>query len=263
MPIELKSEKELDLMRTAGKIVAEILNDLAENAKPGVTTGALNQRAQAILDKYGATSPFFGKPNIKPGEPKFPAAICTSVNDEIVHGIPSAKRELKEGDLLKIDVGAEFGGYLGDSAWTFGIGHISDQAQRLMRVSESSLLKAIAEAHSGRHLWDLIRAVQTEVESNGFTLIREYQGHGIGRDLWEEPGIPNFLSDDYRQRPPNVVLRPGMTFAVEPMVVTGSWQTKTLGDKWTVVTRDHGLATHYEHTIAITDNGPEVLTKWQ
>lgn len=263
MPIEIKSKKELDLMRTAGKIVSEILNDLQEHAQPGVSTAELDRRARSILEKYGATSPFLGYPNAKKGEPRFPAWICASVNDEIVHGIPKPKVVLKEGDLLKIDVGANFGGYIGDSAWTFPIGKVSDKAQRLMRVAEESLAKGIAQAHNGKHLWDIIRAVQSEVEANHFTVIREYQGHGVGRDMHEEPSIPNFLDTDYSKRPPNVMLQPGMTLAIEPMVVTGTWHTRTLGDKWTVVTKDHGLAAHYEHTVAITENGPEILTRWK
>lgn len=262
MPIEIKSKKELDLMRTAGKIVAEILNDLQVHAKPGVSTAEFDRRARVILVKYGASSPFLGYPNAKEGQPRFPAWICASVNDEIVHGIPKPKRILKEGDLLKIDVGANFGGYIGDSAWTFAIGKVSDKAQRLMRITEAALYKGIEQAHAGRHLWDLIRAIQTEVESNGFSLVREYQGHGVGRDMHEEPSIPNFLDSDYSRRPPNVILKPGMTMAIEPMVVTGKWETRTLGDRWTVVTKDHGLAAHYEHTVAITENGPEILTRW-
>lgn len=262
MPIELKSKKELELMRAAGLIVAEILKDLGEHVRPGVTTGTLDERAHAILTRYGATSPFFGYPNHNRDEPPFPGQICASVNDEIVHGIPRMKRVLREGDLLKIDVGAELGGYIADSAWTFAVGQVSPQAQRLMRVTESALMKGLAEARPDRHLWDVIRAVQGEVESNGFTIIREYQGHGVGRDMHEEPGIPNFLDEDYHKRPANVLLRPGMTLAIEPMVVTGSWRTRQLPDKWTVSTRDHGLAAHFEHTVAVTENGPEILTRW-
>lgn len=262
MPIELKSQKELELMRAAGLIVAEILKDLGEHVRPGVTTGTLDERAHAILTRHGATSPFFGYPNHKRDEPPFPGHICASVNDEIVHGIPRMKRVLREGDLLKIDVGAELGGYIADSAWTFAVGQVSPQAQRLMQVTESALMKGLAEARPDRHLWDVIRAVQGEVESNGFTIIREYQGHGVGRDMHEEPGIPNFLDEDYHKRPANVLLRSGMTLAIEPMVVTGSWRTRQLPDKWTVSTRDHGLAAHFEHTVAVTENGPEILTRW-
>lgn len=263
MPIEIKSKKELEAMRAAGKIVAEILKDLAEHAKPGISTLELDRRARLILEKYGATSPFWGYPNAKKGGPTFPAWICTSLNDEIVHGIPKAKRVLREGDLLKVDVGANYGGYIGDSAWTFAIGRVSEQARRLMEVTETALQKGIERAQAGNYLWDLIRAIQTHVESNGFTVVREYQGHGIGREMHEEPSIPNFLDSDYSKRPTNVMLRAGMTLAIEPMVVTGSWKTKILGDKWTVVTKDHGLAAHYEHTVAITDNGPEILTQWK
>ncbi len=263
MPVDIKSPNELELMRAAGRIVAEILQDLGAHAKPGMSTAELNERAHAILGKYGATSPFYGYPNAKRGDPPFPGDICASVNDEIVHGIPRRNRVLKEGDLLKIDVGAEFGGYIGDSAWTFAVGKVSPEAQRLMRTTESALLKGIAEAHSGKHLWDVIRAIQEEVEKNGFTVIREYQGHGVGREMHEDPSIPNFLDDDYHKRPSNLLLRPGMTLAIEPMVVTGSWRTKQMPDKWTVTTRDHGLAAHYEHSVAVTENGPEILTQWR
>lgn len=262
MAIDIKSAKELDLMRAAGRIVAEILQDMSEHALPGTTTAELNERAHAILARYGATSPFYGYPNSRPKEPPFPGDICASLNDEIVHGIPTSKRVMREGDLIKIDVGAEYGGFIADSAWTFAIGDVSPVAQRLMRVTEAALNKGLAEAHTGRHLWDVIRAVQTEVEGNGFTVIREYQGHGVGRDMHEEPGIPNYLDEDYHKRPPNISLRPGMTLAIEPMVVTGNWRTRQLPDKWTVSTRDRGLAAHYEHTVAVTDNGPEILTRW-
>lgn len=261
-PVELKSRKEQDLMRAAGKIVAEILSDLQERAKPGVSTLELDLRARQILDKYGATSPFLGYPNAHENGPEFPAWICTSLNEEIVHGIPRKKRILQEGDLLKIDVGASYAGYIGDSAWTFAIGKVSAQAQELMRVTEQSLAAGIEQAQAGGRLWDLISAIQSHVESHGMNVVREYQGHGVGRDMHEEPSIPNFLDHDFDKRPSNIQFKPGMTFAVEPMVVTGSWETKVLGDRWTVITKDHGLAAHYEHTVLVTDNGPEILTRW-
>lgn len=261
MPIELKSRTELDAMRTAGKIVAEILQDLGEHAKPGVTTGELNERAHAILEKYGATSPFYGYPNHRPSDPAFPGDVCTSLNDEIVHGIPSRKRILKDGDILKVDAGAVYGGFIGDSAWTFAIGQVSPEARKLMQVTETALMNGIAQATAGKHLWDIIKAIQTEVEANGFSVIREYQGHGVGREMHEEPSIPNFLDEDYHRRPANLLLRPGLTMAIEPMVVTGTWRTRQMPDKWTVATKDHGLAAHFEHSIAVTENGPEILTR--
>lgn len=250
-------------MRAAGKIVAEILTDLQERAQPGVSTRDLDQRAQQILDKYGATSPFMGYPNAHKNGPKFPAAICTSVNEEIVHGIPRKKRILQEGDVLKIDVGANYAGYIGDSAWTFAIGKVSPQAQDLMRVTEASLTAGLEHVRSGKRLWELISAIQEHVERNGMNVVREYQGHGVGRDMHEEPSIPNFLDEDYEKRPANIQFKPGMTLAIEPMVVTGSWETKVLGDQWTVIAKDHGLAAHYEHTVLVTDNGPEILTFWK
>ncbi len=263
MPVELKSAKELDLMRAAGRIVAEILHDIGEHVRPGVSTAELNDRAHAILKKYGATSPFYHYPNVKPTDPPFPGDICASLNDEIVHGIPKPKRVLKAGDLLKVDCGSTYGGYIGDSAWTFAVGEVSPQARKLMAVTESALFKGIEQARAGNHLWDIIRAIQTEVEANGFQLVREYQGHGVGREMHEEPSIPNFLDEDYHKRPPNLLLRPGMTLAIEPMVVTGNWRTRQMPDKWTVTTKDHGLAAHYEHSIAVTENGPEILTLWK
>lgn len=262
-PIEIKSRKELDLMRAAGKIVAEILVDLQERAQPGVSTRELDQRAQQILGKYGATSPFMGYPNAYEKGPRFPASICTSVNEEIVHGIPRKKRILQEGDLLKIDVGADYAGYIGDSAWTFAIGTVSPQAQELMRVSEESLMKGIALAQDGNRLWDLIATIQKHVESNHMNVVREYQGHGVGRDMHEEPSIPNFLDTEFEKRPSNIQFKPGMTLAIEPMVVTGSWATQVLDDQWTVITKDKGLAAHYEHTVLVTNNGPEILTLWK
>jgi methionyl aminopeptidase len=263
LPVEIKSKKELDLMRSAGKIVAEILNDLQEHAVAGVSTGDLERRAQAILEKYGATSPFLNYPNSRDGWPKFPGWICASINEEIVHGIPRSKRILKDGDLLKIDVGARYGGFIGDSAWTFAIGKVSDKAQRLMRVTEEALLLGIERVRCETRLWDVIKPIQNHVEANGFNVVREYQGHGVGRDMHEEPSIPNFLDEEFDKRPTNVLLKPGMTLAIEPMVVTGSWETQVLKDKWTVITRDHGLAAHYEHTVLVTENGPEILTQWK
>ncbi|MCC7165155.1 MAG: type I methionyl aminopeptidase [Anaerolineae bacterium] len=262
-PVEIKSRKEQDLMRAAGKIVAEILSDLQERARPGVNTLELDTRARQILSKYGATSPFLGYPNAHPRGPKFPASICASVNEEIVHGIPRKKRVLREGDLLKIDVGADYAGYIGDSAWTFAIGNVGPKAQDLMRVTEESLRVGIEKAVAGGRLWDMIAPIQMCVETHGFNVVREYQGHGVGRDMHEEPSIPNFLDDEFDKRPSNIQFKPGMTFAIEPMVVTGTWETRVLGDQWTVITADHGLAAHYEHTVLVTENGPEILTAWK
>ncbi len=262
-PVEIKSRRELDLMRAAGKIVAEILNDLQECAQPGISTRELDRRAQQILEKYGATSPFLGYPNAHKHGPDFPAWICASVNEEIVHGIPRKKRILQDGDLLKIDVGANYAGYIGDSAWTFPVGNVSAQAKDLMRVTEESLEVGIQHAQSGTRLWEMITAIQNFVEQNGMNVVREYQGHGVGRDMHEEPSIPNFLDEDFEKRPTNIQFKPGMTLAIEPMVVTGDWETKVLDDQWTVIALDHGLAAHYEHTVLITDNGPEILTHWK
>ena len=262
MPIEIKSAHEIGQMREAGKIVAEILSEIEKAIKPGVRTLELDAIAQSILKKHNSYSPFKGKESYHKNVPRFPASICVSVNQEIVHGIPKPSRVLKEGDIVSVDVGAAKGGLFADSAWTFPVEQISDKARQLLKVTEDALAAGIAQARGGGHLWDVMGAVQEVVERNRLTVIREYQGHGVGRQLWEEPSVPNFLDTDYKKRPQNIVLRPGLTIAIEPIVVTGTWETRVLGDKWTVVTKDGGLAAHFEHTIVITPNGAEILTQF-
>lgn len=260
MPIEIKSPHEIAQMREAGKIVAEILVALEQASSPGVRTLELNEIAEEILTKHNSYSPFKGKESYIKNVPRFPASICVSVNEEIVHGIPKPNRVLKVGDIVSVDVGAERGGLFADSAWTFPVGQISDKARHLLDTTRESLMAGIAQAKAGNKLWDVIGAIQSVIEKNDLTIIREYQGHGVGRQLWEEPSVPNFLDNDYKRRPQNILLRPGLTIAIEPMVVTGTWHTRVLGDKWTVVTKDGGLAAHFEHTIAITENGAEIMT---
>jgi len=256
--IETKSAKELALMRDAGRIVAEVLAAMRETAKPGVSTEELDALAEKIITGHDAVPAFKGYPHT--GRNEFPASICASVNEEIVHGIPSRDRILQDGDILSVDVGAVRGGFYGDSAITLAIGEVDEESQRLLQVTEDSLMAGIAECYEGNHLWNVIRTIQTFVEKSGFNVLREYQGHGIGRHMHEEPGIPNYLGGR-GQRPKNYPLVSGMTIAIEPMVVIDGWRTRVLPDGWTVVTADGKRSAHFEHTIAIADGQAEILSR--
>lgn len=257
--IERKSEEELALMRQAGRIVGEVLAMMREKAQPGVPTGQLDAVAEEIIRDHGAVPAFKGYPHS--GHNDFPASICSSINEEIVHGIPSADRVLNEGDIISIDVGAVHGGFYGDAAVTLPIGEVDEETQRLLRVTNEALTAGIAQARDGNHLWNVIRAIQSCVEQNGFNVLHEYQGHGIGRLMHEKPDIPNFLGER-GQRPKNYALQQGVTMALEPMVVVGEWHTRVLDDGWTVVTADGKRSAHFEHTIAVTDGEAEILTRW-
>lgn len=258
MKIERKSKEELALMRQAGRIVAEVLAAMREMARPGVSTAELNALAEEIITRYNAIPAFKGYPHN--GKNDFPASICASINEEIVHGIPSPRRILKEGDIISIDVGSIHKGFYGDAAITLAIGEVDEETKRLLEVTEGALMTGIAQARQGNRLWNLIRATQSYVERAGFNVLREYQGHGIGRSMHEEPGIPNFLGPR-GHRPKNYPLMPGMTIALEPMVAAGDWRTRVLDDGWTVVTADGKRSAHFEHTIAITNGEPEILTR--
>ncbi len=236
-------------MREAGRIVAETLEGLRPLVKPGVSTAELDRFAYEYITKHQAFPAFKGYRG-------FPASICASVNSEIVHGIPSKKRILKEGDIISIDVGSIYKGFVGDTAITLPVGHVSESAQRLLETTEGALMAAIAKARPGNYLEDVSGAVEDYAEERGFSVVREYVGHGIGRQMHEEPQIPN-----YRQGKRGPQLKPGMTLALEPMVNEGTWRTRTLRDKWTVVTQDGRLSAHFEHTIAITEGEPEILTR--
>jgi methionyl aminopeptidase len=253
MPVVLKSPRELELMRQAGHIVAEALALMGEMIEPGVTTAELNAAADELIRKRGASPSFKGYHG-------FPASICTSVNTEVVHGIPSKKRILHGGDLISVDVGAIYKGYHGDAAMTYCVGTATSSQQQLMDVTQQALYAGIAQARAGNRLWDIIRAIETTVHAAGFDVLHNYQGHGIGREMHEDPGIPNSLSDS-RGRPPNLLLRAGITLAIEPMVVMGSGEPKVLSDHWTVVSADGTLSAHFEHTIAVSDGEAEILTK--
>ena len=247
MSIIIKSDREIAVMRQASRIVATILGILSEQVKPGMKTKELDVIAARELERLGA------KPSFK-GYHGFPANLCVSVNDEIVHGIPGEK-VLGEGDIVSLDFGAIFKGFQGDAAVTVGVGEVSPQTGQLMEATEGALKAGIAAAYAGARLGDVSVAIQNYAESRGYSVVREYTGHGIGREMHEEPQIPNFGS-------PGVgpVLRKGMTLALEPMVNIGDWHTRLGNDHWVVLTSDGSLSAHFEHTIAITNGEPEVLT---
>jgi methionyl aminopeptidase len=243
----IKSPQEVAIMRQAGKIVAKTLRRLTEEIKPGIKTSHLDSVAASELKKYGAKASFKGYRG-------FPASLCVSVNDEIVHGIPG-ERELNIGDIVSLDFGAIVDGFHGDGAITVGVGRTSTKAQELMAVAEAALMVGIKEARNGAHLGDVSAAIQNYVETRGFSVIREYSGHGVGRDLHEDPLVPNFGPSGE-----GPILRKGMTLAIEPMVTAGDWRTRVAGNKWTVLTVDGSLAAHFEHTIAVGEDEAEILT---
>lgn len=247
--VQIKSLSEVEQMRKAGAIVAQILKELQDLVKPGVTTADLDLYAQARTKELGA------KPAFK-GYQGFPGTLCVSINEEVVHGIPSKKRMLKEGDIIGLDFGVILDGWYGDSAKTYPVGKISPEATQLLDITEKSLHLGIAEALPGKNLFDIGASIQKYVESFGYSVVREFVGHGIGRNLHEDPQIPNF---GVRGR--GMVLKPGMVLAIEPMINAGKPEVKILSDGWTAITADKKLSAHFEHTIAITENGNEILTK--
>ncbi len=243
-----KSEAELAFMREAGRIVADTHKLLAQAVKPGVTTLQLDKIAEDYIRSQGAV------PSFK-GYNQFPGSICASVNDELVHGIPGS-RVLNEGDIVSIDIGAQYKGYHGDSAWTYGVGQISEEVSRLLDVTERSLYAGLEQVKADVRLYTISHAIQQLVEMEGMSIVREYVGHGIGANLHEEPQIPNYGAPDRGPR-----LKPGMVLAIEPMVVLGERYVRTLEDNWTVVTVDGTWCAHFEHTVAVTENGFEILTR--
>ncbi|HEY7517966.1 MAG TPA: type I methionyl aminopeptidase [Methylomirabilota bacterium] len=246
--IELKSAREIGLMRRGGHLLADVVARLRETVKPGLSTLEIDEDVEAFIRSRGALPAFKGYRG-------FPATVCISINEEVVHGIPSAHRRIKEGDIVGLDLGCIVEGYYADCAFTLAIGDVPPKVQQLLDVTRDSLDVAIAECRAGRRLSDVSHAVQVHVERHGFSVVRAFVGHGIGRALHEDPQIPNFGDPG---RGPQ--LRPGMVLAIEPMVTMGSWEVKVLDDGWTAVTRDGSLAAHFEHTIAVTDDEPEVLT---
>ncbi len=253
--IIVKSPAEVEKIRASGRIVAETLALIKEAVKPGVTTLELDTVAAKNLKKNGAKSPFLGYPNSHNRKKPFPGVVCASVNDEVVHGVPN-KRPLKEGDIVTIDCGAVYKGWIADSAWTFAVGEVDAEAQRLLTVTEDALYKTIAAAVIGNRTGDVAWATQSVVEAAGYNVIRDHVSHGVGRNLHEDPQILNYGRPGKGQK-----LRKGLTIALEPMVLVGDYDTKLLADEWTVASKDGKLTAHFEHTIAVTDNGPDILTK--
>ncbi len=247
--ISVKNAEQLKLMRRAGRITGEALMLAGEAIKPGMTTKQLDTLIRRYIEKCGAKPTFLGYGG-------FPGSACISINEQVIHGIPSANKVMEEGDIVKVDVGAFIGGYTGDAANTFPVGKIDAEAQRLIDVTKESFWKGIANAKPGNRVGDIGYAIQSYVEENGFSVVRKYVGHGVGRELHESPDVPNFGTKGRGVR-----LCSGMTIAVEPMVNAGGYEVRELNDKWTVVTADKSLSAHYEHSIAITDEGVMVLTK--
>ena len=247
--IIIKNSEQLKLMRIAGRITAEALVVAGESIRPGITTKELDNKIKRYIEKCGATPTFLGYNG-------FPGSACISINDEVIHGIPSDKIIIKEGDIVKVDVGARFRGYNGDSARTFAVGKVSDEARRLISVTEQSFYEAMKVAKAGNRIGDIGHAIEDFVISNGFSIVREYTGHGVGAELHEEPSIPNYGRAGRGAR-----LYPGMTLAIEPMVNAGTERVKVRRDGWTVVTADGKLSAHYENSIAITESDPIILTQ--
>jgi methionyl aminopeptidase len=247
--VEIKSAREVKIMRQASHIVATVLREVMDRVEPGQTTGDIDAYAEKRIREMGATPSFKGYHG-------FPASICASINNEVVHGIPSPKRVIRQGDLLKVDTGAYFEGYHGDSCITICVGDAPQEAQTLSRVAKEALMAGLSQVKAGNTLLDIAGAVEDHVKANGFSVVEDYTGHGVGRNLHEEPSVFNFRTDEL----PNVTLRPGMTLAIEPILNAGSKACRTLRDQWTVVTRDGSLSAQWEHTVLVTSDGCEILT---
>jgi methionyl aminopeptidase len=247
--IELKSQREIEIMRQASTIVATVLKEINEITAPGMTTADLDAYAEKRIREMDALPSFKGYQG-------FPASICASINNEVVHGIPNKKKVICEGDVLKVDTGAYFQGFHGDSCITIAVGEVTPDAAKLIQVAEESLYKGIEQVKEGNYLMDLAGAIQDHVEANGFAIVEEFTGHGVGRNLHEEPSVFNFRTHEMR----NVKLRAGMTIAIEPIVNAGSKRTRILRDRWTAVTVDNALSAQFEHTVLVTKTGYEILT---
>jgi methionyl aminopeptidase len=247
--IEIKSEREIEIMRQAARIVATVLKEIQTMVEPGMTTADLDAHAEKRIREMGATPSFKGYHG-------FPASICSSINNEVVHGIPSPKKLIRAGDVLKVDTGAFFQGFHGDSCITIGVGEVSAKAAHLIKVAENALYKSIEQVKPGAYLMDMAGAVQDYVEANGCVVVEDFTGHGVGRNLHEEPSVFNYRTREL----PNVKLREGMVLAIEPIINQGTKTVKILGDKWTAVTTDRALSAQFEHTVLVTKDGYEILT---
>ena len=248
MAVTIKSEKEIELMREAGRILAIVHEELRDFIRPGISTLDIDKKGYEIIKSFGCIPSFLNYDG-------YPASICVSVNDEVVHGIPDKKRILRDGDIVSLDAGVIYKGYHSDAARTWGVGEVSPEAKRLMEVTEQSFYEGIKFAKAGCHLFDISAAIENYVVANGYSCVRDLVGHGIGKELHEDPQIPNFKQ---RRRGPKLV--PGMTLAIEPMVNIGGYEVCWLDDDWTVVTEDETLSAHYENTVLITDGEPELLS---
>ena len=247
--IEIKSPREIEIMRQSGKIVATVLKEISELVKPGMTTADLDAHAERRIREMDATPSFKGYHG-------FPASICSSINNEVVHGIPNAKKVIRTGDVLKVDTGAYYQGFHGDSCITIAVGEVTPEAVRLIRVAEEALFKGIEQVKAGNYLMDIAGAIEDHVKANKFSVVQDFTGHGVGRNLHEEPSVFNFRTREM----PNVKLRAGMTLAIEPILNAGSKYTRTLSDRWTAVTVDNSLSAQFEHTVLVTETGYEILT---
>lgn len=247
--IEIKSPREIDIMRQSAKIVATVLKEISELVQPGMTTADLDAYAEKRIREMGATPSFKGYHG-------FTGSICSSINNEVVHGIPSPKKVIRAGDVLKVDTGAFFQGFHGDSCITIAVGEVTADAAKLIRVAEEALFKGIEQVKAGSYLLDIAGAIEDHVKGNGFSIVEDFTGHGVGRNLHEEPSVFNFRTREM----PNVKLRSGMTLAIEPILNAGSKFTRTLSDRWTAVTVDNSLSAQFEHTVLVTETGYEILT---
>ncbi len=247
--IEIKSAQEIETMRQSAKIVATVLKEVTVMVEPGMTTADLDAYAEKRIRELGATPSFKGYHG-------FPGSICACINEEVVHGIPSKKKKIQAGDLLKVDTGAYYQGFHGDSCITIAVGEVSPEAAKLMEVSEGALYRGIEQVKAGNYLLDIAGAIEDYVKENGYSVVEDYTGHGVGRNLHEEPSVFNFRTNKL----PNVKLRAGMTLAIEPILNAGSKVTRTLADRWTVVTVDNSLSAQFEHTVLVTNDGYEILT---
>lgn len=247
--IQIKNEAEIEIMRISGKIVATVLKEISEMTKPGMTTADLDEYAEKRIREMGATPSFKGYHG-------FPASICACINDEVVHGIPNPKKVIQMGDIVKIDTGAFYNGFHGDSCITFAVGKVKRSTVKLLEVAETAMYKGIEQVKQGNYLMDIAAAIQDYVEANGFCIVENFVGHGVGRNLHEEPSVFNVRTKDL----PNVQLKAGMTLAIEPIINVGKKHTRTLKDHWTVVTADKQLSAQFEHTVLVTNTGYEILT---
>ena len=252
MSVKIKAKNEINQMSGCGKIISDVREIIVKNIEPGISTWELDKLAEEYTISKGFIPAFKGYQN-------FPSSICASINDEVVHGLPSKNRILKEGDIIGIDFGVYDGTFYADSAFTFPVGNVSDNITTLLNVTKESLNLGIQKAQVGNKIYDISKAIQDHIEKNGFTVVRSYVGHGIGKDLHEEPHVPNFI-DNNKDRSKSMKLKEGMVLAIEPMVNVGNFEVELSNDNWTVKTCDGSLSAHFEHTVALTKNGPKILT---